>query len=113
MTTHQLPKDPSTQQAGPTAALPPFSDILNDARRKLALQNLTEVEQFAIQMPDWRGGIRQSGMVWLGADGSWFSSPAKAAVFNDWDTATAICRLLPHACRVETRQTFRLPMPGS
>ena len=64
-------------------------------------------------MPDWRGGIRQSGMVWLGADGSWFSSPAKAAVFNDWDTATAICRLLPHACRVETRQTFRLPMPGS
>ena len=103
------PQDPREQSAGVDSAFPDDDVQLYGqqmARMRKAEEAPLEVAQFAIM--DYSTPVN----MYLNTDGDWTTRPDDAVIFNDFNVARLVARSLPiRSLRVETRATFRTPMP--
>lgn len=104
------PPDPSTQQAGPTAAPLP---VLDSAARALHLDRQNDAPRRTDQFRLMNYGILSKSL-YLGRDGLWQERAEQAVIFTSWDAAICVGTCVSGvggSWRVETLETFLLPMP--
>ncbi len=87
-----------------TKTMAPFDPFPTEVKARRSKAPL-EVAQFAIM--SYTGGPK-----FLTPSGHWSGVSQEAAIFNDFNVARLIAAGLPDlAVRVETRESFRMPMP--